>query len=218
MIVLKGWKWRELIALLICLLFAMLIFASQDANAGLFKPDIFGAKSAYATDLKMFPKWRGAMSRFAKELSGCPPETCNKASWQALIDGLKGADLKTKLKKVHVAMNKYPYIIDPINWNMPDYWATPFQFLRKSGDCEDYAIAKYMALKALGVPADIMRIVVLNDLNLNLAHAVLVVDLDGTPVVLDNQLKGVVAASTIRHYQPVYAVNEKGWWLYNTGS
>ena len=217
MMVLKGWKWRELIALLICLLFAMLLFASQDANAGLFKPDIFGAKSAHATDLKMFPKWRGTMTRFQKELGDCT-EQCNKPSWQALVDSLKGADLGTKLKKINSAMNKHPYIIDPINWNLPDYWATPFQFLRKNGDCEDYAISKFMALRALGVPSDIMRIVVLNDLNLGLAHAILVVDLDGTPVVLDNQIKGVVAAATIHHYQPVYAVNDKGWWLYNTGS
>jgi predicted transglutaminase-like cysteine proteinase len=213
----KAWQWRDLVALLIGLLLATLILAARDAHAGLFKPDIFGARSAHATDLKMFPKWRGTMTRFQKELSDCPTTMCNKPSWSALVDGLKGADLKTQLKKVHGVLNKHLYIVDPINWNLPDYWATPFQFLRKNGDCEDYAIAKFMALRALGVPSDIMRIVVLNDLNLGLAHAILVVDVDGTPMVLDNQIKGVVAASSIHHYQPVYAVNDKGWWLYNTG-
>lgn len=214
----KAWQWRDLVALLIGLLLASLILAAQDANAALFNPDIFGSKSAHADDLKMFPKWRGAMTRFQKELGECPAEMCDKPAWKALLDGLKGADLKTQLKKINSVMNKHRYIIDPINWNLPDYWATPFQFIRKNGDCEDYAIAKFMALRALGVPTDKMRIVVLNDLNLGLAHAILVVDVNGTELVLDNQIKSVVAASTIHHYQPVYAVNDKGWWLYRTGS
>lgn len=215
----KAWQWRDLVALLIGLLLAALMLAAQDARAALFQPDIFGARAAHSENLKMFPKWRGAMTRFQKELGDCPAAMCNKPSWKALIDGLNGADLKTQVKKINSFMNKHLYIVDPINWNLPDYWATPFQFLRKNGDCEDYAIAKFMALHALGVPSDLMRIVVLNDLNLGLAHAILVVTVDGTPLVLDNQIKNAVPpASTIRHYQPVYAINDQGWWLFRTGN
>src|SRR3546814_10214490 len=72
-------------------------------------------------------------------------------------------------------------------------------------------IAKFMALRALGVDNAEMRIVVLNDLNLRIGHAVLVVYVDGKALVLDNQIKSVVPADTIRHYQPVYSVNEDGW-------
>ncbi|MCH7710387.1 MAG: hypothetical protein IH903_01990, partial [Proteobacteria bacterium] len=59
-----------------------------------------------------------------------------------------------------------------------------------------------------------MRIVVLQDMNLRLAHAVLVVYLDDEAFVLDNQIRWVVKESTIRHYRPYYSVNETSWWLH----
>jgi predicted transglutaminase-like cysteine proteinase len=178
---------------------------------------LFGSREIHSANLKMFPKWRGTLQRFEEELKSCETGPCRKKQWQAVIEGLRGKDLMTQLRELNTEMNDKRYITDPVNWNLPDYWATPFQFLRKNGDCEDYAIAKFMALRALGVPTDVMRIVVLNDLNLGLAHAILVVEVDGTPMVLDNQIKGVVAAASIHHYQPVYAVTDKGWWLYDTG-
>ncbi len=113
-------------------------------------------------------------------------------------------------------MNEAPYITDIRNYGVDDYWATPKQFLDRDrdGDCEDYAIAKYMSLRSLGyTPADI-RLVVLQDNNLRIAHAVLVAYVDGTAFVLDNQIKQVVEHSRIRHYSPYYSINESGWWLH----
>ncbi|MEE8547966.1 MAG: transglutaminase-like cysteine peptidase, partial [Alphaproteobacteria bacterium] len=83
--------------------------------------------------------------------------------------------------------------------------------------CEDYAITKYMSLRTLGVPAEDMRIVVLQDMNLRLAHAVLVVYLNDEAFVLDNQIRWVVKETTIRHYRPYYSVNETHWWLHRQG-
>ena len=54
-------------------------------------------------------------------------------------------------------------------WGVMDYWETPAEFFQKSGDCEDFAIAKYFALRDLGFPASQMRIVVLKDTLRNLA-------------------------------------------------
>ena len=59
-----------------------------------------------------------------------------------------------------------------------------------------------------------MRIVALNDLNLRVGHAVLVVIEGDHAVVLDNQVPQVVEATSIHHYRPIYAVNEDTWWLY----
>ena len=59
-----------------------------------------------------------------------------------------------------------------------------------------------------------MRIVIVQDLNLKVAHAVLAVYLDDTIKILDNQIKQVVEAGTIRHYRPIYSVNEESWWLH----
>jgi predicted transglutaminase-like cysteine proteinase len=61
-----------------------------------------------------------------------------------------------------------------------------------------------------------MRIVVRQDLNLKILHAVLVVYLDGQPLILDNQIKQVVHASRLRHYKPIYSINQKNWRLHRS--
>jgi predicted transglutaminase-like cysteine proteinase len=100
------------------------------------------------------------------------------------------------------------------NWGVEDYWATPYQFLKMDGDCEDYAIAKFMALKALGIPPEDMRVLALRDLNLDVGHAVLIVYEGDTPLLLDNQIKTVVPANSVRHYLPIFSLSETGWWLH----
>lgn len=206
-------RWAS-IAVLLCLLSTVLLFVARPADAAVFTPSIFGSKEIRATSLKMFPKWRGAMDRFAKELQSCPPALCNTKAWAKLVGQLKGQDIKTQLKIVNTTLNRSPYILDIVNWGVADYWETPFEFLRRNGDCEDFAIAKFYALRDAGVSTDIMRIVVLTDLNLGIGHAVLVVYVDGAPLVLDNQIKQVVPAASIKHYKPIYSVNDKGWWLH----
>jgi predicted transglutaminase-like cysteine proteinase len=194
-------------------LLALLALATP-ALAGPVYPELFGSREVYSSSLKLFPKWRGTLARFEDELKSCGRDACQTKSWAGFIDSLHGLDRMAQLQAVQAEMNQKRYIIDPVNWNLPDYWATPFQFLRKNGDCEDYAISKYMALRELGVPVDDMRIVVLQDLNLQIAHAVLVVYVDGTAWVLDNQITTIVPADRIHHYQPVYSINESGWWLH----
>lgn len=200
---------RGLLVLCACAALAALAGSARAAS-----PSLFGTREIHSSDLKLFPKWRGTMDRFAEETRDCADPLCDQVYWKQVIDELAGADRRTQIERINREMNEKLYIIDPINWGVPDYWATPFQFLRKNGDCEDYAIAKFMALRQLGFENPELRIVVLNDLNLGIAHAILVVYVDGQALVLDNQIKSVVPADTIRHYQPVYSVNEEGWWLH----
>lgn len=193
---------------------ALAIWTAPAAEAATTYPPLFGTREVPAQGLKLFPKWRGVMERFGEEQKNCFDPLCSQEYWKKLLAGLAGADRRTQIDTVNHEMNEKLYITDPINWGVPDYWATPYQFRRKNGDCEDYAIAKFMALRALGFENAELRIVVLNDLNLGIAHAVLVVYVDGKALVLDNQIKTVVPAESIRHYQPVYSVNEDGWWLH----
>jgi len=188
--------------------------SATDQLAAISPVQLFGTAEIHSSNLRMFPKWRGMLKRFEQELKSCGPNQCKKTEWYALVGRLRGKDLMTQLREINTEMNKKPYVTDQVNWNLPDYWATPLQFLQKGGDCEDFAIAKYMALRAVGVPVDDMRIVVLNDLNLGIAHAVLGVYVNGNPYILDNQISKVVPASSIHHYQPVYSINEHGWWLH----
>ncbi len=182
---------------------------------------IFGYTEVRSDDLGPFVKWTGMLDRFLLEdgeaggdCTSTSYNACHHQEWQALIADLRGQDLEAQLERVNRFMNQRRYIVDPINWGVRDYWATPRQFFRKQGDCEDYAIAKYLTLRALGVSDAQMRIVVLQDLNLGIPHAVLAVaTADGT-MILDNQISQVVDARVIRHYQPIYSINERAWWLH----
>ncbi|MBI3453477.1 MAG: transglutaminase-like cysteine peptidase [Rhodospirillales bacterium] len=184
-------------------------------------PPIFGTQEIGNANLAPFRKWTGMLDRQALEQplydGPCTARRfnrCHLQEWRELLADLANEDRLTQLYQVNRFMNRVPYITDPVNYGLPDYWATPLQFAAKDGDCEDYAIAKYFSLKALGVPASDMRIVVLDDLNLRIPHAVLVVYLEGRALVLDNQISRVVTADSIRHYRPVYSINEQGWWLH----
>lgn len=185
------------------------------------EPPLFGAVAVENANLRAFPKWTGMLQRHLEE-RGREPGSCEEGRfnrchyerWMALIEEVKGLDLESQLKRVNAEMNRRRYVLDPVNWGVQDYWATPFEFFRKDGDCEDFAIAKFITLKLAGVDPERLRIVVLQDLNLKVAHAVLAVDAGARIRILDNQIRQVVDAEAIRHYQPMYSINERAWWLY----
>ena len=184
-------------------------------------PALFGSQELRSADLSLFPKWRGALARHFADygLLGGPCSAasfnlCHLAEWTRFLDGLRGAARMHQVRAVNDFLNRRGYVIDPHNYGVSDYWASPRQFLSLDGDCEDYAIAKYFSLRALGFAPDAMRILVLQDLNLNTAHAVLVVYIDGKALVLDNQVPAVVDARAIHHYQAIYSINEQHWWLH----
>ena len=193
--------------------------ASSEAVARSY-PALFNTREVRSTNLEPFSKWRGAMARNLEEArvpDDCEPGVftrCDAQEWHRFLDDIAGRQRRDQLDAVNHEMNRRSYILDPRNWGVPDYWATPRQFFRKHGDCEDYAIAKYLSLRALGVPIEDMRIVVLQDLNLGIPHAVLVVYLGEEAFVLDNQIRQVVSAKQIFHYKPVYSINETAWWLH----
>jgi predicted transglutaminase-like cysteine proteinase len=177
-------------------------------------PKIFGSIELFSAKTQRFPKWLDMLDRFQDGKKLCESSTCTTKGWKEFIAELQGKDEMTQLKEVNSAFNAHRYVLDIDNWGIEDYWATPYQFLKKNGDCEDYAIAKYFSLKALGIPVEDMRVVALQDLNLNLGHAVLVVYVGDEPMLLDNQIASVVPANSIHHYNPVFSINETGWWLH----
>lgn len=211
---------RHVLALLLSLLIALglSVYGGKAHAAFDSKASIFGSQESARTDLRLFPQWLGTLSRYAEQIEaprncgGGNYAGCNLEEWQAFLNGIKHRDVMSQIDAVNREMNRRRYIVDPRNWGVPDYWATPFQFFAKNGDCEDYAIAKFISLRTLGFPNENMRIVVLRDTNLNALHAVLVAYVDGQPYVLDNQTRSVVRAQSIRHYRPIYSLNETTWW------
>jgi len=196
------------------------------------KIKLFGSREIKSRSVKSFAKWASMWRRhnlprstnkpasvLARPVMGlCGPETkiiCNRDLWEKFIVDQADVSLGELLKSVNLFMNRSTYIVDAVNWGIPDYWATPDEFFLRDGDCEDYAISKYVTLKRLGVDPSLMRLVILQDENLRAAHAVLAVKLDGHYMILDNQVNSVLPDTKILHYRPVYSINESGWWLHH---
>ncbi len=196
--------------ILVLLLFCVILPVAAEARV---YPAIFNSKEFANKGIKKFPKWVDMLARW-HEAAPCDDDECTTDGWQDLLIDLKGQDRMTQIREVNRYFNSMKYIVDRKNWGVEDYWATPFQFLKMDGDCEDYAIAKFMALKALGIPVEDMRVLALRDLNLDIGHAVLIVYEGDTPLLLDNQIKSVVPAETVKHYLPIFSLSETGWWLH----
>lgn len=200
---------------------AVLAGASGEAAASTDSayPQLFGTREVRSSNLTLFRRWTGMLKRDIVERDlrqgACMDmafNRCRQSDWKAFLIELRDVDAMTQLDRVNRYVNNAPYISDPRNYNVPDYWATPREFLERGGDCEDYAIVKFMALRVLGWANGDLRIVVVNDLNQRTPHAVLVAYLDGVAWVLDNQIGMVVASERIKYLQPIFSLNEDSWW------
>ena len=178
-------------------------------------PQIFGAKEKRSTNLKAFTKWSDMFKRFDRDLDTTHGQKII-SQLKGEIKNLRSSTVYQTAKKVNAMMNKKKYIVDNKNWGKSDYWATPVEFMARGGDCEDFAIAKYAALRALGVQENRLRILILQDQKKNMPHAVLVVYTEKGPMILDNQIKEMRSASSIHHYKPIFSINREAWWLHTT--
>jgi predicted transglutaminase-like cysteine proteinase len=140
-------------------------------------------------------------------------------AWREILTAPKYKKLpeEEKLRVVNDFMNETRFVSDREHWGKEDYWATPIEFLSTNGgDCEDYSIAKYFTLRALGVPDDKLRITYVKELVIyNEAHMVLAYfpTPESEPLVLDNINKTIQPASNRNDLLPVYSFNGSGLWL-----
>jgi predicted transglutaminase-like cysteine proteinase len=90
-------------------------------------------------------------------------------------------------------------------------WSTLVEFMRRGGDCEDYATSKYQLLRELGIPAADLRVVVVYDRSTRAHHAVLAVQQhDGPAWLLDSD--DSIHRSHPFGYRFIYALNETSIW------
>ncbi len=188
-------------------------FSSAPISSIASYPDLFGSSEKKSSDLSAFTKWGTMFARFDGQMKK-PGSAETLKKWKSDLEAMRGLPLETMVHRVNAMANKVPYINDNKNWGKSDYWATPVEFFTRGGDCEDFAIAKYASLRALGVPDNRMRIAIVKDLQKNIPHAILIVYTDNGPVVLDNQIKTVKAQSDIAHYKPIFSINRSSWWLH----
>ncbi|SHN65489.1 transglutaminase-like cysteine peptidase [Desulfovibrio litoralis] len=205
----------------IWLIFFALLFLQQglisilSANS---PPRLFGTVE-FKTVLKDMPKWQRVLSAekknptFTDQFHTLLPKNLAE-KWQTIEKNFPSFSTQEKLKAVNMFFNQWPYRTDSSLFGLEDYWATPKEFLKKSGDCEDYAIIKFFALKYLGIPEEQMRIVVVKDTIRNLGHGVLAVYIDDNIYILDNLSNTPLSHTTIRNYQPAFSLNSQFRWAH----
>lgn len=138
------------------------------------------------------------------------------AAWKKLIVNNQDQDTRTKLNKTNDFFNQFYFQSDLELTGQTDYWKSPDEFIIDGGgDCEDFAIAKYFTLLAMGIPMERLRITYVKALRLNQAHMVLTYyeQPDAEPVVLDNLESKILPASKRPDLYPVYSFNGESLWL-----
>jgi predicted transglutaminase-like cysteine proteinase len=164
--------------------------------------------------------WDG--DRMAQAALKLGPRAVSEArALQSMLGAVQGADEYTQLISLNEFFNRrIEFRDDRSVWGQHDYWASPLQSLaRGQGDCEDFAIAKYFSLLALGMPSTKLRMVYVRA---QLggpggpAHAHMVLAFYASPgsepLILDNLIGDVRSASRRPDLQPVFSFNSDGLW------
>jgi predicted transglutaminase-like cysteine proteinase len=150
------------------------------------------------------------------------------AQWNQMLDTQQDRSTTHKLKQVNQFFNRsLRYGEDSEIWKANDYWATPLEsMLLGRADCEDYAIAKYMTLKLLGVPAEQLRLIYVRakvggaNSPISQAHMVLgyYATPTSSPIILDNLVEDVMSADQRPDLTPVFSFNDAGLWTGNAAT
>ena len=136
-------------------------------------------------------------------------------AWQQLLTTPQNKSDVEKLKVVNQFFNQIHFVEDRIHWKQKDYWATPVEFLvTNGGDCEDFSIAKYFTLRALGVSDEKLQLTYVKAATIGQAHMVLTYfEAEGEiPLVLDNLMGEILPADKRPDLTPVYSFNGNGLW------
>lgn len=190
------------------------------AGAGAFPSDLFGYRETARADVEVFPQWLSALERHLTDdltdgsCNSPRLNACHMREWRRFLELIRNLPAREQIERVNRYANRKNYVLDIDNYGLLDYWAIPREFLYNGGDCEDYAITKLMSLRWLGYDTSAMRIVVLQDTNLRIAHAVMAVGRGEDILILDNQAEEVLSHRQIVHYAPVYSIGERQWWMH----
>lgn len=211
---------QPLFSLPVLVLVASGLLAGTAPAQAAFSADLFGYRQSLQPDPGLFAQWLQVLQRHIlldTPQGDCIETTFNRCHldrWLEFLDTQRGRPRAAQIEAVNQFANARTYVLDIDNYGVEDYWAVVREFLDNNGDCEDYALTKLFSLLWLGFASDELRIVVLQDTNLRIPHAVLAVAQRDDILILDNQTAQVISHHEIVHYAPVYSINEKNWWIH----
>jgi len=190
-------------------------FATEDAPSGqvasgdeISNPDQwpFGAQERPWHWGEPVPTSIALLKRIANETFALPPD------WKPHLENFSRMANVEKLTTVNSLVNRIPYRPES-----RDKWRHPEVFMREGGDCDCNAVAKYALLRYLGVPADDIRITLVQGETHRSFHMVIIVRMGRgifDTFVLDNADHRVRTARYSGHIRPFLSVNETGAWLH----
>ncbi len=115
--------------------------------------------------------------------------------------------------KIIVAVNQFfnqlEYSPDIQTWQKKDYWASRLEFIGQGrGDCEDFAVAKFLTMTQLGVPSQKLFLTYVKAVGYPEAAHLVVTYFQkpgSVPIVLDNYNKQILPATQRKDLIPVYS-------------
>jgi predicted transglutaminase-like cysteine proteinase len=165
-------------------------------------------------------KWRGVQRKLDDErvqLALCEGDRERCASpaalrFLAIVDNAKAREGRARLGEINRAINLAIHPMSDLDqYGEIDVWSSPLHTLTTgSGDCEDYAIAKFAALRWAGIAPEDLRIVIMRDTIRGEVHAVAAARLDGQWLTLDNRRMAMVEDVYVRNYRPLYVIDQYG--------
>jgi predicted transglutaminase-like cysteine proteinase len=180
----------------------------------------FGLSSAVLTYGGLRDKWLSVEGRLDDErvqlalCDGDRDRCVSPAALQllAIIDDARGRQGRARVGDINRAINlAIRPMSDLAQYGQADVWSPPLvTFAHGAGDCEDYAIAKLVALRLAGIGADDLRIVVMHDALSGEDHAVAAARLDGHWLMLDNRRMAMIEDSDMRNVRPLFVIDQHG--------
>jgi predicted transglutaminase-like cysteine proteinase len=119
---------------------------------------------------------------------------------------------RARLAEINRAVN---FSIRPLSdwaqYGVDDLWSAPLVTLSAGGgDCEDYAVVKYVALREAGIAAEDLRFLIVYHPRRRTNHAVVAVHLGKEWLLLDNSTLIMVNSSDAKHYRPLFVLDHRG--------
>jgi predicted transglutaminase-like cysteine proteinase len=161
-----------------------------------------GVKAAMRAENEVFAQCRAHMD-------SCPAAA---KKFLAIVEQGRTLSGRARIGVINRAINM---AIEPVSdmeqWGVPDRWSAPLEtFTTGKGDCEDYAIAKYVALTEVGIADDDLKLMIVRNTAANEDHAVTAVRLDGSWIILDNRWLRLVEDTAMPQAVPLYALDNEG--------
>lgn len=185
---------------------------SFTAPFGMIQPALDAAPAKAMTT-----KWQSLQSVVAIEtrvmaLCRAQREACtpSAARFLDIVDEARSETGRARAGIVNRAVN---LAIRPARDNalfgVPDVWQSPLMtFASGSGDCEDYAIAKYVALREAGMSASDLKLVLVRNEAAGEDHAVTAARIDGEWLILDNRKMLLLTDAQASDLKPLIALGE----------